>query len=155
MFQSTRPQGARPDRFTLAQLNALCFNPRAHKGRDMRSALTGRRSIEFQSTRPQGARLERMLVEKGLTLSVSIHAPTRGATGNRLRLHLRRRGFNPRAHKGRDLTESRTPTLPRRVSIHAPTRGATALNHDWEQSYWLFQSTRPQGARRSSVRRLG
>ena len=97
----------------------------------------------FQFTRPQGARL--LSSPCPLRVSVSIHAPTRGATSC-----------------------SNTVTLPGFVSIHAPTRGATlcALSSAWQQSVSIhaptrgatprnpyvfrsvrFQFTRPQGAR--------
>ena len=79
---------------------------------------------------------------------VSIHAPTRGATSTTSPPHPPRRGFNPRAHAGRDQQiaasrhdrpcrfQSTRPRGARRalrvllahhehVSIHAPTRGAT------------------------------
>ena len=56
-------------------------------------------------------------------LLVSIHAPARGATFL----------FHYLVHY-------------RHVSIHAPARGAT-LTQEWRGRAWLFQSTRPHGAR--------
>ena len=56
-------------------------------------------------------------------LGVSIHAPTGGATHDLHRGH-GPRGFNSRAHGGRDASRARHPGRPR-VSIHAPTGGAT------------------------------
>ena len=100
MFQSTRPHGARPQRpSSLAR--ARSFNPRAHTGRDARSFFSWRSFLMFQSTRPHGARLRRVF---GFHLheGVSIHAPTRGATGALLQLASGWAGFNPRAHTGRD-----------------------------------------------------
>ncbi len=77
------------------------FNPRAHAGRDSAQTHVLSPVDGFQSTRPRGAR--RLLCELvPLHRSVSIHAPTRGATS--------RRG---------------APARCCRVSIHAPTRGAT------------------------------
>ena len=120
-FQSTRPQGAR-------QIQGVCH----------------RSGLQFQSTRPQGARLSHLSASSGdfcfnprarkgrdkafwlhdEDMPVSIHAPARGATrGRRLVFWLRR------------------------VSIHAPARGATSRS-DFSSSTVLFQSTRPQGARR-------
>ena len=105
VFQSTRPQGARPGsihplalyRYTLVSIHAPargattfraacsrappCFNPRARKGRDCRQ------------------RRDRALPQ------VSIHAPARGATSQVARAQ---QVF--------------------RVSIHAPARGATAFD---------------------------
>ena len=104
----------------------LCFNPRAHTGRDIKPTLEARhvgqvsihaptrgatiawvhaliKQLEFQSTRPHGARL---FVLNNLDISVS---------------------FNPRAHTGRDVQEFYRPYQPFAVSIHAPTRGATVF----------------------------
>ncbi len=58
----------------------ISFNPRAHAGRDL-----CRKSLFF-------------------FIKVSIHAPTRGATCDGIRLCCHRAGFNPRAHAGRDIT---------------------------------------------------
>ncbi len=123
MFQSTRPQGARlawvhlhrlyrrvsihaPTRgATMVSLYDMVllqsFNPRAHKGRDMNAIVNRAGRGWFQSTRPQGARLKPVYMHPK-TCFVSIHAPTRGATGHT--------GYLPRSSP---------------VSIHAPTRGAT------------------------------
>ena len=99
----------------------------------------------FQSTRPRGARPK---CGRSLSpmLSVSIHAPARGATCARRLLQ----GQHP-------------------VSIHAPARGATSwprsatarsasfnpraragrdsVPYDFFSSFYGFQSTRPRGAR--------
>ncbi len=108
----------------------MCFNPRAHAGRDfyvfsytpdgdvsIHAPTRGatfvprfpRARCWFQSTRPRGARQKWGWQFQSL-FYVSIHAPTRGAT--------------PRNYRHRDCTT---------VSIHAPTRGAT-----------LRQSTTPR-----------
>ena len=117
------------------------FNPRAHAGRDRNGA-----AIRVSDV-------------------VSIHAPTRGATGTPV-CPASPRGFNPRAHAGRDLqkegheaylvfqsTRPRGARLASRerkthclVSIHAPTRGATMMGVAAGR-ITRFQSTRPRGAR--------
>ena len=123
-FQSTRPRGARPSNLARWIRPTCCFNPRAHAGRD-----------------------RYLCVNADKLTNVSIHAPTRGATGDDSKLAAsgefqstrprgarpgRRAGFcgqcgfNPRAHAGRD--------APCRASITGPA----------------FQSTRPRGARRAS-----
>ena len=76
-FQFTRPRGARPSPPGSAP-KATCFNSRAHAGRD-----------------PSRVKCRHFS-------QVSIHAPTRGATG---------------------LVDAQRIRQP--VSIHAPTRGAT------------------------------
>ena len=121
-----------------------CFNPRAHEGRDLAIRTSPSCVRTFQSTRPRGARRPMIAAGRG-QISVSIHAPTRGATSTLAsRSYVdqfqstRPRGarrrtcagastagcFNPRAHEGRDGGEG---CVARRflVSIHAPTRGAT------------------------------
>ena len=140
-FQSTRPQGARHGPIWRMAFDG-CFNPRARKGRDAKGFnFWGHKW--FQSTRPQGARPRpgspiitpycfNPRARKGrdghwqklaLRLSVSIHAPARGATtvaavmvakgsfqstrpqGARplplIMIHYPE-CFNPRARKGRD-----------------------------------------------------
>ena len=77
-FQFTRPRGARRQK-RASRTPRNCFNSRAHAGRDKDMA---------------GA---------AVFGDVSIHAPTRGATGR-----------------------SRGARVPEPVSIHAPTRGATS-----------------------------
>ena len=77
----------------------------------------------FQSTHPHGVRLVRQIVIMTYE-SVSIHAPTRGAT---LHGSVLRRGI--------------------RVSIHAPTRGATLCKAERQWTWMLFQSTHPHGVR--------
>ena len=122
MFQSTRPRGARRSSQSCRYASA-CFNPRAHVGRDGETVT---------------------LDDKW---GVSIHAPTWGATQDKLKEGLysqkfqstRPRGarrspllqgryicasFNPRAHVGRDL-ECGVGLERLNVSIHAPTWGAT------------------------------
>ena len=55
---------------------------------------------------------------------LSIHAPTRGATIERLVYHLYHITFNPRSYKRSDGGQ-RSANFKLELSIHAPTRGAT------------------------------
>ena len=109
-----------------------------------------------------------------LAEAISIHAPTRGATGwksakgNPVKFQstlprgerpaalpsmLQDPDFNPRSHEGSD--EKKDSQARREViSIHAPTRGATR----WMKSKGIqkgFQSTLPRGERRAGPRLLG
>ena len=98
------------------------FNPRAHVGRDGKTVKLMLPPKMFQSTRPRGAR-RRSRDTTDPVMSVSIHAPTWGATedarysartamfqSTRPRgarrvsntANTARAGFNPRAHVGRD-----------------------------------------------------
>ena len=98
LFQPTRPRGARRGRMPIKISVA-----------------------RFQPTRPRGARLT--VAMQAEDLSVSTHAPTRGAT----------------AH----LDGLVTHLL---VSTHAPTRGATSVLMA-SAILSAFQPTRPRGAR--------
>ena len=142
-FQFTRPRGARRGSTTRPAIDES-FNSRAHAGRDYAPRV--------------GA----------VGGAVSIHAPTRGATGTpwlsgsihrrfNSRAHAGRDarwlqegtgtgGFNSRAHAGRDYY---TPSITdcKWVSIHAPTRGATCAALP-VVPLPAFQFTRPRGARR-------
>ncbi len=112
----------------------------------------------FQSTRPRGARLAQYKPSRKPG-RVSIHAPARGATGQKPHGDRRLQGFNPRARAGRDaaqkivdrhaeLFQSTRPRGARRVyqrhwhrdpavSIHAPARGAT--RDRWPSSEFLIR----------------
>ena len=79
----------------------------------------------FQSTRPRGAR------------------PSTVTTG------VATIGFNPRAHGGRD-ANTNIYLFSTLVSIHAPTGGATCWRFSGFLHVFLFQSTRPRGARHAS-----
>ena len=124
MFQSTHPHGVRPVEILYVQ--------------------GGER---FQSTHPHGVRPP-YSIHYDFLLPVSIHAPTRGATGRYLPSGNIQLSFNPRTHTRCDSA----PPIPRYrktgfnprthtrcdfslmifsasicVSIHAPTRGATGF----------------------------
>ena len=102
-----------------------------------------------------------------MTLPVSIHAPTRGATIGNTGLSYKPSSFNPRTHAGCDIlllhfsiflqVSIHAPTrgativdvsfsVESKVSIHAPTRGATVVSNVGK---WFagFQSTHPRGVR--------
>ena len=79
-----------------------CFNPRTHTGCDLLGKVLTTRLYSFQSTHPHGVRRSDGRVYSD-DWSVSIHAPTRGATRSK-----------------------RSGIFTFKVSIHAPTRGATA-----------------------------
>ena len=111
-------RGATP-RLSLI-LSTRCFNPRAHAGRDV-LAMAFRRLGLFQSTRPRGARLPKPI--NGTALTVSIHAPTRGATCQQFRFTFGKMFQSTRPRGARPIQYRAAWRLI--VSIHAPTRGAT------------------------------
>ena len=124
MFQSTHPHGVRPVEILYVQ--------------------GGER---FQSTHPHGVRPP-YSIHYDFLLPVSIHAPTRGATGRYLPSGNIQLSFNPRTHTRCDslgglLVEKRG------VSIHAPTRGATLRGLITTRLHLMFQSTHPHEVRLS------
>ena len=101
MFQSTRPRGARP-LSAFGPGTQICFNPRAHVGRD--------KYLQYRKS------------------TIASFNP-RAHVGRDFSLDYRpehKLGFNPRAHVGRDRLTFSIDQSPF-VSIHAPTWGATPL----------------------------
>ena len=121
VFQFTRPRGARRPSRGRRSRRPCRFNSRAHVGRD------------------------RILQTSPRLGTVSIHAPTWGATPERVpRPHLRLVSIHAP-------TWGATPAEPqphttRHVSIHAPTWGATCVVVP-SAVCDEFQFTRPRGAR--------
>ena len=120
-----------------------CFNPRPHARGDTHRMVSPRWATSF-NPRPH-ARGDRGVCVMYRPPSVSIHAPTRGATGipsdnKRLKKfqstppregrrchqfhHAMENSFNPRPHARGDQFIN-AGFNPLKVSIHAPTRGAT------------------------------
>ena len=120
-FQSTHPHGVRLQYATPSK-SPPCFNPRTHTGCDQ--ALTGQiNGLTVSIHAPtRGATVIRVYTF-GCS-GVSIHAPTRGATLSDNGPFQEMVCFNPRTHTGCDHDRmGKHRSLP--VSIHAPTRGAT------------------------------
>ncbi len=82
---------------------------------------------KFQSTLPRRERPFRK-VRIYCSNTVSIHAPTKGATICLLPSVPRSSGFNPRSHEGSDFVKSGMYCEIAEVSIHAPTKGATFID---------------------------
>ena len=143
------------------------FNPRSHKGSDIYGSPHGQAHINFNPRSHKGSDGNTSGNTSGNT--ISIHAPTRGATDaimstltklfqfqstlpqgeRRSSMHSgsTQTYFNPRSHKGSDYT-LKNGGYYISISIHAPTRGATALSEVSNISLPIFQSTLPQGERR-------
>ena len=166
-FQSTHPRGVRLLRGKTTSPKR-CFNPRTHAGCDAPRQENGASDSMFQSTHPRGVRPLRVyeLLKK---FKVSIHAPTRGATGaggqglqgQRVSIHAPTRGATYQnayqtdgeivsihaPTRGATKGASPAPDVSDAVSIHAPTRGATIWAACPRKSYLTFQSTHPRGVR--------
>ena len=123
------------------------FNPRSHEGSDHSTA---RRSFSSSDFNPRSHEGSDHFSKASITASkISIHAPTKGATGKKLHPY-RRLGFQstlPRRERPISVLiniklRRFQSTLPRRerhqnettgyqtalISIHAPTKGATFEN---------------------------
>ena len=66
-----------------------------------------------------------LTLAKDLSTTISIHAPTRGATKTTGAGRPETTNFNPRSHEGSDHVGGANNRLDSKISIHAPTRGAT------------------------------
>ena len=114
-------RGATPCR-TIKCETRPCFNPRSHTGSDTNRLCFCACAFEFQSTLPHGERL--MEITSPSMKTVSIHAPTRGATAEisicynskvfqstlphgerpfRFSNEVKAFSFNPRSHTGSDV----------------------------------------------------
>ena len=121
------------------------FNPRSHERSDQTGDERLYMASAFQSTLPREERLKpeetkvkrtgfqstlpreerRVLVQLIYHLhGISIHAPTRGATGCAYSGMPIAHDFNPRSHERSDAW-SKKWRRSIEISIHAPTRGAT------------------------------
>ncbi len=79
VFQFTHPRGVRHPLRPCTSPARSCFNSRTHAGCDSRHVVESYNLCKFQFTHPRGVRP----IYKKVSLlknSVSIHAPTRGAT---------------------------------------------------------------------------
>ena len=103
-FQSTLPRGERHS-FHILVVFAGNFNPRSHEGSDI-DALDD--------------------VEQ---FDISIHAPTRGATGIYRTGSLGHYGFQSTLPRGERPITAANATYTAGISIHAPTRGATLTSY--------------------------
>jgi len=63
-------------------------------------------------------------------------------------------GFNPRARVGRDRLRRKSKWRNFCVSIHAPAWGATGSVARANGEIFVFQSTRPRGARRDKAKEI-
>ncbi len=167
VFQSTHPRGVRP--FSkYAQNYCLHFNPRTHEGCDPKLIIITTEGFVFQSTHPRGVRHDAAVETYGAS-SISIHAPTRGATPHNfdvipcgfISIHAPTRGatfgrtrfigdaenFNPRTHEGCDqgaCTASYTIASYFNPRTH---EGCDFSEERTAADSKVFQSTHPRGVR--------
>ena len=168
-FQSTYPVQGTPPPISGRRLKTSSFNPRAPcgAGRKWGGIPTG--ITQFQSTHPVGARQQRADI-CGHPLRISIHLPRVGQDQSAHHAGLRRRGFNPRAPRGRDtyspfgpmFRQIFQPTCPVGrdddsagfrvkvvISIHAPRRARRRMARRSTSLSMDFNPPAPCGAGRS------
>ena len=100
-FQSTPPHGGRHQSQQLMTKSKVFQSTPPHGGR-LVAGSTGRVLTQFQSTPPHGGRLEAKSISFS-NMSVSIHAPARGATTSAISSLGFFASFNPRPRTGGDL----------------------------------------------------
>ena len=113
--------------FIVMLMMGTNFNPRSHEGSDRIYAPSASGSGVFQSTLPRG---ERQLFEvaNAAVKSISIHAPTRGATfANAIKLD--KLLFQSTLPRGERHSVCINFFCALKISIHAPTRGATRCSY--------------------------
>ena len=126
------------------------FNPRARVGRDRQSPLCADRRADVSIHAPAW----------GATALCVLNPPRSSSFNPRARVGrddhwpgpgFRVDGFNPRARVGRDRNPSPNRSLPRCFNPRARV-GRDVTDSGFYLERFLFQSTRPRGARRCSVR---
>ena len=143
MFQFTRPQGARHERWTDVDRRES-FNSRAHTGRDQAISETTFLLRLFQFTRPQGAR-QVMRISFIYTTEFQFTRP-QGARHHGNTVGTKWICFNSRAHKGRDFGQVLAIFIKQKFQFTRP-QGARPLAKRTSVATLPFQFTRPQGAR--------
>ena len=123
VFQSTHPRRVRRTRSDHAKSRCCCFNPRTRVGATITAGFL-HFFVEFQSTHPRRVR-QRKRRNHACERTVSIHAPTQGATSAQAAEWVGLGRFNPRTHAGCDPRRAPVRSAGHAVSIHAPTQGAT------------------------------
>ena len=110
-------------------------------------------NIIFQSTLPRG---ERLCSPFFLTseFTISIHAPTRGATKCAKAIVEAITDFNPRSHEGSDEKLEKVRRIYE-ISIHAPTRGATIQQYHIAHTVAYFNPRSHEGSDRRGIHSKG
>jgi len=126
----------------------LCFNPRAHMGRDYLGLGWGVRHIVSIHAPTWGATMSlSMMILKQRFQSTRPHGARRRFQGQRARI---KGSFNPRAHMGRDIIRKPRPNFARVFQSTRPHGARLRQTPALAVKAW-FQSTRPHGARPRSA----
>ena len=142
-FQSTLPREERRSELSEHHLTRY-FNPRSHERSDLKKSVDDGDMMSISIHAPtRGATPSEGACSS--TICISIHAPTRGATINFYKCIIYLVNFNPRSHERSDFSTLPNP-ISSFISIHAPTRGATVFPAKLLPSK-IFQSTLPREER--------
>ena len=120
------------------------FNPRPHARGDGKTETDSQGVTRF-NPRPHARGDKHGSITLDIS-TVSIHAPTRGATTTKSRYYYQMQFQSTPPREGR-LQFDTPPTCKYTVSIHAPTRGATSYKIDVDGVLIKFQSTPPREGR--------
>ena len=138
------------DRYSAAsRCSSSNFNPRSHEGSDCAAGGADLRGGEFQSTLPRRERLPGCVSVDALR-TISIHAPTKGATrcsagqgaNDCISIHAPTKGAT--GHKTAIMSLLR-------ISIHAPTKGATLKSIEKKKKRLISIHAPTKGATRQPV----
>ena len=119
------------------------FNPRSHEGSDLVGSGPWRYPPDFNPRSHEGSDDGVKNWEQNLT--ISIHAPTRGATFRILVPNLCKR-FQSTLPRGERLLDTILAHLTKIISIHAPTRGATETAEKIYKKYGDFNPRSHEGS---------
>ena len=121
-----------------------CFNPRSRAGSDTVSRISAPPRICFNPRSRAGS--DFLHLQSGYLQWVSIHAPVRGATGEKVMVRAFYESFNPRSRAGSDPASRCAGTATKEFQSTLPCgerHGATGAVVSADQ----FQSTLPCGER--------
>ena len=86
-------------------------------------------------------------------MTISIHAPVKGATGKVPKPLAGQQDFNPRTREGCDVDTNSIFSLPLKISIHAPVKGATQVMRFSTTKYRISIHAPVKGATAGTDRR--
>ena len=116
------------------------FNPRSREGSDVYPAGFFVSTTLFQSTLPRGERRSAGNCSVNCT-RISIHAPARGATSDRLPQLSLSSNFNPRSREGSDLSSSGTSSIQSR-NFNPRSREGSDKQRDRKQESRIYFNPR-------------
>ena len=152
MFQSTHPRGVRLTKRLRPKSKATSFNPRTLVGCDSRMLRNCHALVPVSIHAPSWGATQEKLAAAAKDV-VSIHAPSWGATLNEQQNNFNREVSIHAPSWGATLAKQHKE-LQAIVSIHAPSWGATWNPQRYSKEI-QFQSTHPRGVRQDVLQQCG